>query len=250
MNKRFAPTKKRLLKARKEGDVGKCPELTGSCVAGAGTLALLFSYEKMQQILKNSYNFGSQSGRGVEEFLSLLGEGVLAAGGCLLFPFVIGLVVEMLQVGCLFESSLIGFRPSRVNPFQGLSRLLGFEGEEFSLFRSPVWEFLRLGILLCVVLTITFFATASVLDLEQIITPLMLGVFLLPMLLLSLSWSLLSLLLIRHERIKRLYMSLEELKEELRDSEGRHEIKQQRQELHANLPAGQRPKLVITGGGR
>lgn len=227
--------------------------MTATWVVISGILALLFSYEKMQQILKNSHNFGSRLGKGVatEEFQALLGEGVLeVVVVSILLPFIVGLVVEMLQVGWLFELSLLRVQLNRLDPFAGLRRLLGYH-DEFSFVRSPFFEFIKLTLLLGIMVLVIAFSAWSLVRLDEVIAPTAMGYFLMPLFFASLGWSVLCLLLTRHSRSRRLFMTLEELKDELRDSEGRHEIKQHRQALHAALPAALgRPKLIITGGGR
>jgi flagellar biosynthetic protein FlhB len=130
-----APTPKRRQKAAEEGQVLRSKELTAAAVVLAGVLWLALSGPALMGALKTVMRESLQFGRAdVEDFQPLrpiLSVGLtLAPSMAMLFAVSIGVSVlsQAGLGGVSFQSKLIGFKASRINPGAGLKRIFGFGG--------------------------------------------------------------------------------------------------------------------------
>lgn len=130
-----APTPKRRQKAAEEGQVLRSRELTAAAVVLAGVLWLALSGPALMGALKAVMRESLQFGRAdVEDFQPLrpiLSVGLtLAPSMVMLFAVSIGVSVlsQAGLGGASFQSKLIGFKASRINPGAGLKRIFGTHG--------------------------------------------------------------------------------------------------------------------------
>jgi flagellar biosynthetic protein FlhB len=130
-----APTPKRRRKAAEEGQVLRSKELTAAAVVLAGVLWLALSGPALIGALKTVMRESLQFGRAdVEDFQPLrpiLSVGLtLAPSMAMLFAVSIGISVlsQAGLGGVSFQSKLIGFKASRINPGAGLKRIFGLAG--------------------------------------------------------------------------------------------------------------------------
>lgn len=130
-----APTPKRRQKAAEEGQVLRSKELTAAAVVLAGVLWLALSGPALIGALKTVMRESLQFGRAdVEDFQPLrpiLSVGLtLAPSMVMLFAVSIGVSVlsQAGLGGVSFQSKLIGFKASRINPGAGLKRIFGLTG--------------------------------------------------------------------------------------------------------------------------
>lgn len=255
MDRRFPPTQKKLKRARKDGDVAKAPEITGTLVVVAGLFAFGITLEKMQQMLESAHNFGKYNDHALV-FLHL--EQMVHNAAIILCVILAGLftvsaAVEMLQTGWIITFSL--FKVERINLSAGFRRLFGFPGEKesFSFFRTPIWELFKISTFILLASAPFFYLLTAMLktepNLESILVT-MAGVLISPVIIIIML-SILILLIQCLDRKRRLLMTLEELKQELRESESNGEIKRKRQELFEELSRfdSRRAQLIVTGGG-
>jgi len=232
--------------------VAKAQEFTACCVVGCGSLGMMAIFYVMQQISENAHNFGSCSGADVFERVSFALIGFLCA---ILLPlFMVSVAVEMLQVGWTFKIS--GLKWERISVSAGICRLFGFNGEKFSIWSSAVGESIKFLLIAIPVLITTLFFSVRLLSAEDFMLsdlPIVLGLVSLPILILVTSLSLALYALSVLQRNLRLRMTLEELKQEHRDSEGRPEIKNLRNKLFEELAStagARRPSFVVVGGSK
>jgi len=242
VKKSYSPTAKKLKRARKDGDIAKSGELTalltvvfGLCATG---VALVFS----QQILinpHNLFNYSSEIEIKVRSiFLLVLVICVLVFG-----LFCVSAVVEMLQVGFSFNLGLVKPKVSRLNPFSGFKRILGMPEEDspWSFFQSPVFEALKCVGYWIVTLSCLYFFRSKISraaintepTLQSLIELNSLAIG--PVCFFFFGLSLMTLWVARRLQLLRLLMDREELKREIRDSEGREEQKQWRHEAYLEL---------------
>jgi len=247
VSRRFPPTLRKLRKAREEGDVARAPELTACCVTGAGLLFLGATL----WVLQTPIDF-EPSGEALELHFPV--TAVIGLSAILTGLFFVSLASEMLQTGCQFHFGQLCFKSQRLDLFLGLRRIFGIQNEPRSFFRTPLWEAVKILVLEGAILIPALFSIRSVtaaFELEPSISALLLlALFPIAGVLLSLiAFSALILLCAHLDRRIRLSMDLEELKREMRDSEGREEIRRRRNELLGEIAHGapyRRPKLIIT----
>lgn len=253
MEKRFPPTQKKLKKARAQGDIAKSREISGgsALVVGACYLgAVYFGYQALEQFFIQAFH-----GLGdfhIDSMLVYAWYGLrsllLAVVPFFLVVFFTVFLVEVLQVGMVISFEPLKFKFERLNVFNGLKRLLGFEREatlpfwyegaksvvyllglSAIFFFSGFFFFGRMSI--GDVLSADFFAVEEVLDALYWTTVRAVG----PGLLFILVVSGVDYLYQRARRMKRLSMDATELRKEFREDEGAPEMRGLRKNLHQEL---------------
>ncbi len=250
---RFPPSAKKLKTARKKGDVAKSRLLTSGILYGVFLIAVACVSGSFCAFLR--FTESSLALSGIQGGVGLWGihEDASACGlliGWLLCGFlsvisVATIAAELIQTGCCF--SPLEFKLARLSPADNLKRLIGVIGEgEFELAGSAFGQFLRTSLMLTIAL-ICLAATLGLLvgklvafepRLVEEFWAVMLHVGLrsvLPAVLVVVCGGVLDLLIARRRRIRRLEMDLEELRRELRESDGDPEQKGMQRQLYQEL---------------
>ncbi len=245
--KTFAPTAKRRSDAAKNGDVLRSKELATVTATGAGALALwgLGSWlnEGMGAVARAGFTFDRIA---IESFApgALMADAALAA----LPPvFALGLIVavtatasQLLLGEGRFNAGNANFKASRINPLAGFKRILGWQGlielgkglAKLALLGGISWfwakgrlpELLTLGTLpLEAQLGVAMDAFTS-----------LIGALLFGLLVIAAIDYPLQLF----QRNKRLKMSLQEMRDENKQSEGSPEMKSARRQRQRDLARG------------
>jgi flagellar biosynthetic protein FlhB len=130
-----APTPKRKQKAAEDGQVLRSRELTAAVVVLAGVLWLALSgpalIGALKAVMRESLQFGRADVEDFQPLRPILSVGLtLAPSMAMLFAISVGVsVLSQAGLGGLsFQSKLIGFKGSRINPGSGLKRIFGVHG--------------------------------------------------------------------------------------------------------------------------
>ena len=245
--KTFAPTEKRRSDAAKNGDVLRSKELATATATGAGALALwgLGSWlnEGMGAVARAGFTFDRAA---IDVFApgAMMGDAALAA----LPPVIaLGLIVavtatasQLLLGEGRFNAGSAGFKASRINPLSGFKRIFGWQGlielgkglAKLALLGGIAWywakdrmpELLALGTLpLEAQLGVALDAFAS------LVGALLIGLVVIAAIDYPLQL---------FQRNKRLMMSLQELRDENKQSEGSPEMKGARRQRQRDLARG------------
>jgi flagellar biosynthetic protein FlhB len=230
------PTSRRLEKAREQGDMPRSQDLGGSIVVLVVCLAiymlggqmagdleslltagLSFSNAELTQGIDLPARLGSQVMRGFWLFRWLLVLSVVAA-----------LAAALLNGGISFSGSAAGLKFDRLNPLNGLKRMFGSAGW-VSVGRNTV-KFLGVGVVLGAVLWSQRERLLEVAryPLETMIASgasLALYVFLMISLVIA-GLGVADVPLQRWSFMRRMRMTRQEIRDEMKDSDGRPEVKQ------------------------
>ncbi len=255
-SRNLPPTAKKLKKARQEGDVAKSKDLTAALVilcAGPVCLRQL----RIAGDLSRDYWEKMSLGAGDLHNSNVLicAQGAIREVILLLCPIFLAVVLsalaaETVQIGFQFTFKLLAFKASRLSLVQGFRRILGFregsqEGAPLGLLAeagrigcnfiivslSVCWVYARLPL---VIFGADFGEAAEVVNIAYLAVLYALG----PAMVMYLIMGLSGLIWARRQRIKRLQMNVEELRQDIREAEGDPEAKNMRSYLHKEL-AGQ-----------
>jgi flagellar biosynthetic protein FlhB len=130
-----APTPKRRQKAAEDGQVLRSRELTAAAVVLAGVLWLALSgpalIGALKAVMRESLQFGRADVEDFQPLRPILSVGLTLAPS-LVMLFAVSIGVSVLSQaglgGVSFQSKLIGFKASRINPGAGLKRIFGMHG--------------------------------------------------------------------------------------------------------------------------
>lgn len=245
--KTFAPTPKRRSDAAKKGDVLRSKELATAAATGAGALALLglgaWLNAGLSAIARSALTFDRAA---LDAFAP--GEAAAAAARAALPPVMaLGLLVALAAVASQlllgegrFNPGNAAFKASRIDPLAGFKRILGVQGlielgkglAKLALLGGIAWFWARgrLGELLSLG---TLPLEAQLARASEAITSLV-AVLLVGLLVIAA----IDYPLQRFQRDKRLRMSLQDLKDENKQSEGSPEMKSARRQRQRDLARG------------
>lgn len=245
--KTFAPTPKRRADAAKKGDVLRSRELATLAATGTGALGLLalgpWLADSMAHTARAGFRFdrdaldGFAPGAAIADAALGVLPPVIALG---LAVTVITLAAQLLPGEGRFVPGNAGFKPSRINPLSGLKRILGWQGL-IELGKGLV----KLGLLGA----IAWFWAAAHLPRLLVLgrSPLEAQIGLASDALTSLVGALLAGLVViaaidyplqHFQRDKRLKMSLQDMRDEQKESEGSPEMKSARRQRQRDLARG------------
>ena len=231
------PTGRRLSQARSDGRVARSVDLSRAVVLLTATL--LFSllgewfFHQIGKLFVSQFQFDRKIADKAELLPSLFGQSVLD-GMLLAFPImlsllVMGLLVSGLPGGFIFSAKLILPKFSKINPFSGLARIFG--PRALIELAKSVLKFTLIGVimLLTVMHNLDALLVINRLTVEEATRQA--G----SMILDACFWMCLGLILIaiidvpiqRHQVHKSLKMTKQEVRDEMKDSEGRPEVKAQ-----------------------
>jgi len=238
-NKSEKPTPRRIQRAKEEGNVPKSMDVNSAAVLLSGfALLWLFGGKIFEGILTASF-------KGVETFISpqrLNSDDILLFWGetlkktllwlflLLLVPFSVAIVANVAQFGVIFTTKTLRFKFERLNPIQGIKNIF------FSL--NGLFELVKNLVKVTVIVAVAYFFVSS--HLEEILAlyslPLEEGLTVLSRLLMTVGAYIIAVGAIiavidysfkRWKWLKDLMMSREELKEELKQTEGNPEVKRE-----------------------
>ncbi len=130
------PTPKRLLDARRKGDVARSRELTTMIVMLSGSVLLLINggdlAERLTQVLHNTLTF-TRADLDTPNFLVDQFVGSIWSGLTSLFPLLVVVTVAAIfgavaLGGWSFSASALAFKGERLNALKGLKRIFGVKG--------------------------------------------------------------------------------------------------------------------------
>lgn len=248
------PTPKRLADARKKGDVAKSKDVTATATLFVWLIVLLFGatfagrsimglFEDGFRLVGSDGSFASSAAamgkRAATALLSITALALIPAA-------VTGLLAEFLQSGGVFSMEKVKPELSKMNPVEGLKRMFSMDNlvelaktlGKALLIGFVVWLVMRGSIadilektgpvLLPTAETDGRAAAASVLSftggLVRSVLLWTFGVFLL-VAVVDMVWQ-------RHSYIKKMRMSMRDIREEVKENEGNPLIKQNRRQLH------------------
>ena len=230
------PTARRLREAREKGDLPRSRDLDGALIVlvevGLLILAGNIMFDEMQQFLKGALTFDRDtldSGPSPEVRLgTLLIEGLWTMRWLLLISFVVALLVPAINGGFSFSSRAFSPNFGRLNPLNGLKRMFGARSW-IELLRTLL-KFLAIG----AVLVAAFWAQlpAMLAIAAEDVEPMMAGgasLALNVLLAVSLAVLVLAALDVPYQRwsyTRRHRMTKQQVKEEMKNIEGRPEVKQ------------------------
>ena len=237
------PTARRLEKAREDGQVARSKELSTAMIMiiSAGFLIIYGGQliTDMGNLVISSLQIDRETIFNTRKLpaymLQKLADGFLVFLPLYLVTFILSLVTPGLIGGWVFSTKAMAPKPSKLNPIKGLKRIFGSQAI-MELLKALAKFFIVGGSALFIVSgQIDQFLSLGTLPLERAFAKS--GELL--------AWSFLymclGLVLIAlidvpyqiHEHVKKLKMSLQEIKDELKDVEGRPEVKQHiRQKQH------------------
>lgn len=224
------PTPRKREEVRQKGEVAKTRELPVTAVLLSGALALgamgSFTYGEVSKITTQILSFSIIRGDGVGDLLLLLEACVraflLALSPILAVVFISAILSNVLQVGFVFSLEAIKPKLSKVNPIKGLERLFSKQSL-MELFKS-ILKLLIIGIVAAVSVSKELGGLADLGDMElpsvalhtlSSVFTIVLKCGLAMMVLVALDYA-----FQRWEFEKRIRMTRQEIKEELKKSEG------------------------------
>jgi flagellar biosynthetic protein FlhB len=240
------PTQKRLDDALEKGDVAKSQEVNTWFVIGASTL-LLSSFSgsisqgievPMRNLLMNMHQI-RVDGPGLLQLLSqieLMLIGVL--GVPLLLLLIAGVGSNLIQHRLVFSTEPLSPKFSKISPAAGFARLFGKQAG--ANFLKGIFKVVLLGVVMCLVLwperhrldAMVHFDPMSILNVTKTISVQLMGTVVAALALVAA----LDYLFQYRQWFERQKMSLEEIKEEYKQSEGDPHIKGRiRQLRHARM---------------
>jgi len=234
------PTAKKLLDARKKGDVSKSKEVTSTLVLILWLvlfgLALVYAGEQISAFMTMTF---TSLGGDFAEIAPTLGWAafkiVLTVSALFLIPVAaFGLFVEFLQTGPVLSLEKLTPKMANLNPAEGMKRMFGLDSFVEGM------KALAKTVLLCLIGWWVIEALLPDILLLLYATPYTVGDVMWETSFKLLSWTvgifvLLSLLdaaYQQHSFTKKMRMSLRDIKQEFKDTEGDPHIKAQRKQAH------------------
>lgn len=246
--KTFAPTQKRREDAAKNGDVLRSRELATLAATGAGAMALWalggWLTDGMAAVARAGFQFDSRTLDGFAPG-AMMGDAALAAlPPVMALGAIVAFVTTASQLLMGQDGRFImgnaGFKPRRINPLSGIKRILGVQGlielckglAKLGLLGGIAWVWAgdRVPQLLALGTLPLKAQVAHALDaITSLCTALLIGFVVIAAIDYPLQ---------RFQRDKRLKMSLQEVRDENKQSEGSPEMKSARRQRQRDLARG------------
>ncbi len=242
------PTAKKLEKSREDGQVPRSKELSMAIMMVLGSAFLLMTggtiVDDLSILLKSSLTIERELLMDTQYLpsvlLSTLVTGILSVMPFLLLTLVLALITPALIGGWLFSTKALGFKANKLNPLTGLKRMLGTQAL-MELVKALVKFMLVAGIGYLVVVS----QIDHLLALGQM--PLELAMQEGGMILLwAFFYICLSLMVIAaidvpyqiYSHTEKLKMSMQDIKDEMKEMEGRPEVKAQVRQRQREMAMG------------
>jgi flagellar biosynthesis protein FlhB len=266
--KQLPASKKKLRKAREDGDVAKSRDISSLAVLTIG-ICTIYYYgqpyaalrEFLTKTLSETHDFHTNNVLvSLAEALGIIG---LVVFPVLLFVFLGVLIIELLQVGVCIRFAQCIPKLSRIGIFSGFKRILGFDKPDSMPIKLPL-EFLKLvlyfSILGAAIFSVLLQRGTEILggayrSVQDICDVLLEVSFSLSLVFLS-AYTVLSFVdygIIRWRRDSRLRMDPQEFKKELREAEGDAQTRGMRKQIHQELLQHQivqsvrRARVIVVG---
>ena len=231
------PTSRRLEKAREEGQIARSPDLSTAVVLVTATLIFTFAghwmFLKMGQLFVSQLEFDRKILDKSELLPAHLGQS-LFDGYMVIFPFMIALAVLAilstgLTGGFIFSAKLLVPNFAKLNPMSGLARIFGTKAL-IELGKS-ILKFSVVGVILFFTVMNNVEGLLNLNRMELSVAAKQAG----SMIVDACFWMCMGLVLIAlvdvplqiYQVNKRLKMTKQEIKDEMKDQEGRPEVKAQ-----------------------
>lgn len=242
------PTAKKLEKSREDGQVPRSKELSMAIMMVLGSAFLLMAggtiIDDLSILLKSSLTIERELLMDTQYLpsvlLSTLVTGILSVMPFLLLTLVLALITPALIGGWLFSTKALGFKANKLNPLTGLKRMLGTQAL-MELVKALVKFMLVAGIgYLVVVSQIDHLLALGQMPLELAMqeggTILLWAFF----------YICLSLMVIAaidvpyqiYSHTEKLKMSMQDIKDEMKEMEGRPEVKAQVRQRQREMAMG------------
>jgi len=243
------PTAKRLKDARKKGDVSKSREVTSTAGLLAwlvlGALVLGLAYERLGWLFGRLFALIGEGwavqgfGVAAASLGWLAAEALLWLSALLLLPAAaLGLLVDFLQAGPVLAFEKLSPKLENLNPAEGVKRMFSLDNL-VELLKSVA----KTALLLLIGLLVARALLPQILGLAntQEVPTEAIGALVWDATVRLLAWTVavfagvaaLDAVWQRHSYVKKLRMSLRDIRQELKDSEGDPYIKQHRRQAHA-----------------
>jgi flagellar biosynthetic protein FlhB/type III secretion protein U len=243
------PTQKRLLDARKKGDIAKGKELTSTLTLlvwlVVGALCLRLACDRIAALCEGllARVASGWAGEGFAHLAALVGwqcvELALLLVAVLVVPVAaLGTLVEYLQAGPVLAFEKVAPKLEHLNPASGLKRMFSLDNL-VELLKGILKTALLVGIGWAVARSLLPDAMRLALSTEQ--PAQQLGGLVWQGTVKTLAWTVgvfaavafLDVLWTRHRFMKKMRMSMRDIKQEMKESEGDPHLKQQRKQAHA-----------------
>jgi flagellar biosynthetic protein FlhB len=231
------PTAQRLKKAREDGQIARSQELAPAAMMVVATLFFTmmgqYLFSSMGNLFKHQLQFDRRIMDKPELLPAIFGtsvvDGLLIVLPLVCVLYVIAVLSTVLAGGVIFSPKLVLPKFSKLNPMTGLARMFG--PDAFINLAKSVGKFLVVGaiLLISVMNNLNDLTNISQMDLGQAVK--VAGTIIVD----SCFWLSLGLVLValvdvpvqRHQLNKKLKMTKQEVRDEMKNSEGNPEIKGQ-----------------------
>lgn len=231
------PTARRLQKAREDGEIARSVEVPAAGVVLAGGLFLAFSgagmAERFEKLFASGFQFDAARAAATTTLPALLGDqlvaGLLIVAPLLGLTMVAALLLAAIPGGYVFATKLAAPKLDRISPLNGLKRIFGVRSlvelaksvgkvvlvglAVWWLFASDFEQLMALGI---VPVEVAIGETGALVAKSVL-------AFALAMALIATADAFYQ----RHAFFKRMRMSKQDIRDEMKDAEGRPEVKAQ-----------------------
>ena len=242
------PTSRRLSQARERGELPRSPDF-GGAVEVLAVCGLIFFIgdsivDGIAEMLRQSLSFSRGQIEDVDDLAALAGqrifEGLWAVKWILLTTLVVSLLASIVNGGFNFSAQAAAPKLSKLNPLNGLKRIFGAQAW-MGLLRNLLKFSVIAAVLVAVLWTRRFEMLALARDaLEPMIeagTSLALMIFTL----VSVAVAAIAIVDVPYQRwnyLRRLRMTKQEVRDEMKDIEGRPEVKRQIRRKQRELSRG------------
>ncbi len=239
------PTQKRLDSAREDGNVARSRELNTTAILLGGTAAvILFGgslVAALRQIMQQAFVLDRAAFFDPTAMLSQLGAGIMAGVDSLLPLFGVLLILAFLAPlalgGWNFSLKSVAPRASRMDPLAGFGRMFGTHAF-VELFKAVA----KVLVVAAIGLLVLYINTDAILGTQhEAVLPAMADA--LELVAWSVLWMSCAMILISlvdvpfqiYSHAQKLRMTLQQVKDEMKDSEGRPEVKQRIRQLQYQM---------------
>lgn len=239
------PTQKRLDSAREEGSIARSRELNTTAILLGGTAAvILFGgslVAALRQIMQHAFVLERAAFFDPAAMLSQLGAGIMAGFNSLLPLFGVLLILAFLAPlalgGWNFSLKSVAPQASRLSPLAGFGRMFGMQAL-VELFKAIA----KVLVVAAIGLLVLYINTDAILGTQhEAVLPAMADA--LELVAWSVLWMSCAMILISlvdvpfqiYSHAQKLRMTLQQVKDEMKDSEGRPEVKQRIRQLQYQM---------------
>ena len=239
------PTPRRLQKAREDGQVPRSRDLTTSVILLGGSIGLFvfgpFMSQRMMDIIHYNFSFDREAAFDPAAMLNHLGQSFADALWSLLPLFAILLVVSILGPICLggwlWSSKALMPKGSRMNPIEGLKRMFGVKGR-VELFKAlaKVLLILSLAVFLLMYMQQDMLELASQAVRPSIVDSMIIaGKAAIALSAITILIVLVDVPFQLWDNSRKLKMSRQDIKDEMKDTEGKPEVKGRIRQLQREM---------------